>query len=293
MSENNNKPENFVQWMNINFSKPYLIFVLWWIIINLDFVLILIGKTHIWSEINDKYNMFKTVLDINPKANTLNALWYFILYSIISPLVGTFITIVGISSIMNSFKILSNWVDDIFKHWNDNNVQKRLLKQENKIQDLKTHYKSNGKEFQEKIDSIKQCYLFLYKEDLYNHIEKIDLESYDKKYKEFINLIEKNFSSLKNLEITHFGVNNNPQNREKIYVNIVYNLEKFHKLLEGRHKKYNSKVEKLHNIRDLFNKNEKVIVESFLMNLRWRDRFYLMKTIFKKKKKNKNNEISA
>jgi hypothetical protein len=192
-----------------------------------------------------------------------------------------------ISSIMNFFKMLSNWVEDKFKHFDEREIQTRALKQENKIEDLKTQYKFMGKEFQEKIDSLNQCNLFLYKEDIHECIKKIDLESYDKKHTEYIGLINNHFYELKKLN-DYFGMHNKHENKEKIYYNLSNDFTKFLELLENSAEEHNSEIKKLHNIKDLFDKNEKVIVESFLINLRWRDRFYLMRTIFKKKNKNKN-----
>jgi hypothetical protein len=200
---------------------------------------------------------------------------------------------VGISWIMNSFKMLSNLVEDKCKHWEESNIQKRALKQENKIKDLKTQYKSNGKQFQEKIDSLEQCSLFLYKEDFYNHIQKIDLTNNEQENKKYEQLNLSYIFQLREIDNTYFIGNNKLKNIENVNLNMFNALKEYANLLAKHNRGYNSEVEKLHTIRDLFDKNEKVIVESFLLNLRWRDRFYLMKTIFKKKNKNKNKEISA
>lgn len=139
MSENNNAskviPQNtkamgFFDWLSNTFSKPYLIFILWWIIINLDLVLILLGKYDIWLHIKTEYGgILKTKIDISFKENNIYSnIWYIVLYNFLLPLLGTIISVIGLTPLINAVRLCAVYIENRYIEISSNMQNKSIKK---------------------------------------------------------------------------------------------------------------------------------------------------------------------
>jgi hypothetical protein len=140
MSENNNAskviPQNtksigFFDWLSNTFSKPYLIFILWWIVINLDLVLILLGKYNIWLQIKTEYGgILKTKIGISFNENNIYSnIWYIVLYNFLLPLFGTLITVIVLTPLINTVRICAVFIENTYREISSHMQKKSIKKQ--------------------------------------------------------------------------------------------------------------------------------------------------------------------
>lgn len=161
MSENNDVskeiPQNtksigFFDWLSNTFSKLYLIFILWWIVINLDLVLILLGKYNIWLQIKNEYGgILKTKIGINFSENYI---YYIVVYNFILPLLGTIITVIGLTPLINAVRLCAVYIENRYIEISSHMQKKSIKKQKINGSKLDEEYKKQ----QEKLAEILKSY---------------------------------------------------------------------------------------------------------------------------------------
>ena len=94
------------------FSKPYLLFFLFWCIFNIDVVLILLGKKHILDALKEYYNIQHNPLggSVFPflSIDTLGYLGYLLIWDFALPFAMTFLSIFVISWFMGKLQELDS-----------------------------------------------------------------------------------------------------------------------------------------------------------------------------------------
>lgn len=160
MNENNNvsevSPQNtksigFFDWLSNTFSKPYLIFILWWIVINLDLVLILLGKYNIWLQIKTEYGgILKTKIGINFSKNYID---YIVVYNFILPLLGTIITVIGLTTLINAVRLCAVYIENRYIERSSHMQKKSITKQKINESKLDEEYKKQQEKLAELLKS--------------------------------------------------------------------------------------------------------------------------------------------
>lgn len=158
MNENNNTSEvntksiGFFDWLSNTFSKPYLLFILWWIVINLDLVLILLGKYNIWLQIKTEYGgILKTKIGINFSENYI---YYIVVYNFILPLLGTIIAVIVLTPFINVARLCAVYIENRYIEISSHMQKKSITKQKINESKLDEKYKKQ----QEKLAEILKSY---------------------------------------------------------------------------------------------------------------------------------------
>lgn len=144
-----------------HFSKPYLVFFFWWLVINLDFVLILIGKEHILSSLIARYGYtirtaIGSIIGSMVHINTSPLLYIcsILLYHMIIPLLLTAVTVLGMSWLMNWLNTGSDIIVKKAKDCKELKFKKSNEEKTKKIADLEEEIQKKAESLGKQIKSL-------------------------------------------------------------------------------------------------------------------------------------------
>jgi hypothetical protein len=114
--------EHFMNWLSETFSKAFLVFFVWLVIINLDFILILTGNGTIATDLKSGSYILSTGLGENAPVGKY--ICHFLSYRFFLPILTTFLTISLLSLIMNYLNVLNFLITSRFAEWKTKKADK-------------------------------------------------------------------------------------------------------------------------------------------------------------------------